>query len=187
MDTKLKGIHEPKAYLDQQLEDPEVRLAFEQDWLHQEFVSQLELRMKRKHLNRRRLAIRMRRTPAFVTKALRQGQNLTMNTMVELAYTAGLRIRLDLVELEAMPKPVSSYGEHLVWLVSCTSAPHKDQEGEPAASGPPPCFFVVPQDNEPSESQFLHCRKSDKTPSRAAIWDLDAYSCPLVTNCLGER
>lgn len=108
------------------LQDPEVRLAFEQEWLLQEFLSQLEDHMKSHDITRSDLARRMGTSPAFVTQAMREGNNLTMHTMVQMAHAAGLRICLALAPLSQMAMPQST--PWLPWnVVYCEHEPANDQ------------------------------------------------------------
>ena len=107
-DDESKGDVMSKGIIEQELTNPGVRLAFEQDWLHQEFVTQLEHHMEQSKMNRKMLAQKMGRTPAFITKAMRQGHNLTANTMVEMALAAGYRINLILDPFIADELPKSA-------------------------------------------------------------------------------
>lgn len=96
-----------KDSFNERLQDTAVRLAFEQDWLHQEFVTQLEMHMDKAGLSRTKLAQRMGKSPAFVSRAMRSGQNLTIHTMVHMAQAADLRICLTLAPVAELPMPKS--------------------------------------------------------------------------------
>lgn len=96
-----------KDLFDEEMGNPAVRLAFEQDWLQQEFVAQLRAHMEKEGLTRKKLADRLGKTPAAITQALREGQNLTLHSMVEIADAAGLRLCLSLAPTAEMPMPKS--------------------------------------------------------------------------------
>lgn len=108
------------------LKDPEVRLAFEQEWLLQEFLGQLEKHMERERITRSELARRMGTSAPAVTQAMREGSNLTMQTMVHMASAAGLRICLALAPMSQMPLPQST--PWLPWtIVYCERETANDQ------------------------------------------------------------
>lgn len=76
------------------LEDPEIRLAFDRERASMEFTEQLEHAMAAGGLSRADVARQLGRSRAFVSQALRRGQNLTIKTMAELSAACGFELHI---------------------------------------------------------------------------------------------
>lgn len=68
-----------------------------------EFRDQLEQHLVEKQMTKRELARRVGKTPAWITRALQPGRNLTIGTIVELAQGAGMHpeVRLHVTKKKA--------------------------------------------------------------------------------------
>lgn len=75
------------------MEDPEFRSQFEREWYVEDFLVRIEEQMVSLGMTRKALAERLGCTPANVTQLFRRENNLTAESMVDLAAAVGLRLR----------------------------------------------------------------------------------------------
>jgi transcriptional regulator with XRE-family HTH domain len=97
--------NEPRDMLSASMEDPEFRAQFEREWYVEEFLTGIEEQMKKTGMTRKALAERLGCSPANITQLFRRENNLTAETMVDLALGVGCRLRslLDSVDAAAAP------------------------------------------------------------------------------------
>lgn len=99
MNDKLDG----RRHLDwvsRVLESPEVRREFDREWGALSFTEKLAAIMEAEGITRAELASRLGRSRAYVTKALRREQNLTIKTMADLAWACGYEFHPELRKRE---------------------------------------------------------------------------------------
>ena len=85
---------EKKSWLEQQLEDPEFRLGFDQEWVAEEFRRQVLEAIESEGTTQAELARRLGRSRAFVSQSLGRGRNLTIRTMVEMCSALGHKLEI---------------------------------------------------------------------------------------------
>lgn len=90
------------------MKDPEFRSAFEREWYIEDFLIRIEERMATLGLTRKGLAGRLGCSSANVTQLFRRKNNLTAETMVDLALAVGLRLRHQFDPIETSDTPWGS-------------------------------------------------------------------------------
>ena len=105
MTTRELGIGET-SWFAKQLSKPGVRRAFDEDRASYEFGAQLSEALLRKGITRAELAKRIGKSRPYVTQVLRDGHNLTIRTMTELASAAGFGLHVMLFENEGEGGPI---------------------------------------------------------------------------------
>lgn len=97
--------NETRDMLSASMDDPEFRLQFEREWYVEDFLERVESRMEKLGITRKALADRLRCSPANVTQLFRRENNLTAETMVDLALAVGYRLRPLLEPVDAAAEP----------------------------------------------------------------------------------
>jgi transcriptional regulator with XRE-family HTH domain len=92
----------------QQLTQPGVRLAFDKERATLEFGQQLAHALAANGMSRAQLARNLGKTRAYVTQVMRDGQNLTIKTMAELAGACGHELHIKLHQRVAEGGPIYS-------------------------------------------------------------------------------
>lgn len=86
------------------LKDPEARRIFEEEAVLASFSAAIETAMKKAGVTQKELAAKAGKTPQAVCRALRGSQNLTVGTMLDLAFALGCTLNLEVVPLaELLP------------------------------------------------------------------------------------
>lgn len=112
--------HDKTDMFSEAIQDPEFRRQFEREWFVEDFLGRIEDRMKETGVTRKALAGLLGCSAANVSQLFRRENNLTADTMVDLAIAVGYRLRpqLDLVETAAEP-----------WIPAQSSAPWTESGG----------------------------------------------------------
>ena len=85
---------ESTGWLADKREDPEFqRLCAREDFI-EDFLTHVELEMKRQRISRAELARRMECKPSNITQMFRRTRNLTAASMVDVAFHLNIRIKL---------------------------------------------------------------------------------------------
>ncbi len=90
------------GWLSRRMQSLEFRKSFERHGVADDFIAGLEAVMIRDGVSRSELAQRMGCKPANVTRALRNTTNLTIATMVEMAFALDYRVRVWLQPMSAI-------------------------------------------------------------------------------------
>lgn len=108
-----------KGWLTVKLEDWEFRRSFERELVAELFVSRIEHAMTEQELNKTELAKRMECSLANVSRAMRKTTNMTIATMVDMALSLNLRVRVELeplaIEECAFASPVTPVTPEMTW------------------------------------------------------------------------
>jgi antitoxin component HigA of HigAB toxin-antitoxin module len=84
------------TWLEQQMSDPEFRLALAQEEPLMEFLDALHEAMQAQELSRSALARRYGTTCSYVSQVFRGHRALTLSTASKLAHACGYRLRVTL-------------------------------------------------------------------------------------------
>lgn len=108
-----------KGWLTAKLDDWEFRRSFERELVAELFVSRIEHAMTEHGLNRTELAKRMECSLANVSRAMRKTTNMTIATMVDMALSLNLRVRVELeplaIEECAFAPQMTSVTPEMTW------------------------------------------------------------------------
>jgi len=83
-----------KSSLSERLKNPEFLKLLEREEFIESFLDMVEEEMESQGVSQRKLAKRLGCGPANLSRILRRERNMTANTMVDIAFHLGLRIRL---------------------------------------------------------------------------------------------
>ena len=100
------GHHSQDSWVSQQLADPALRLAFDQERATREFSEQLDQVLVSENISRAELAKRLGKSRAYITQTLRKGRNLTIATMAEIAGACGFELHVRLHRRQAEGGPI---------------------------------------------------------------------------------
>jgi len=97
-----------EGWLAGRMKSLEFKKSFERHGLADDFIAAIEAVMVREGISRSQLAERMGCKPANVTRAMRNTTNLTIATMVEMAFSLDCRVRvwiqpMSAISADAMP------------------------------------------------------------------------------------
>lgn len=93
-----------KDFVTEVLEDPSVRHEMEHEWFFDKIVVQIEQKMAELHISRKDLADRLGCSPPNVTQLLREGSNLTIRKLMDIALAIDHRfLPPELVALSGPP------------------------------------------------------------------------------------
>src|SRR5713226_7315525 len=80
-------------------EEAQRKDAYWEKWLISDFIEALARRMDKLRLSRSALAVRLKTSPAYVTKVLRGDANFTVQSMAKLARAADSVVRIHLAPM----------------------------------------------------------------------------------------
>jgi transcriptional regulator with XRE-family HTH domain len=100
---------EPTGWLDEKMEDASFRRLYEREKVIESFLNRIQQVMDRQSVTRAELARRMECSAANITQLMRRTTNLTVATMVDLAFSLDQKVTLSI-----MPKSVNAclFGWH---------------------------------------------------------------------------
>ena len=84
---------ETKGWLAANMEDPEFRRLLEREEIIEDFLNHVDEEMAKQGISRAELARRMDCKPSNITQIMRRTRNLTVATMVDIAFFLGLNRR----------------------------------------------------------------------------------------------
>lgn len=105
-----------KEWLSDRLESPEFQRLLEREDFIERYLDEIESLMDEKGVSRSELARRMGCSRANITQMFRRTKNLTAESMVDLAFQLGCRIRCRLEALTRTQLPESRSSQP--WLVT---------------------------------------------------------------------
>jgi ribosome-binding protein aMBF1 (putative translation factor) len=94
--------NETKGWLASNMEDPEFRRLLEREEIIEDFLNHVDEEMKKQGVSRSELARRMDCKPANITQIMRRTRNLTVATMVDIAFFLGLKLKLSITMTESV-------------------------------------------------------------------------------------
>jgi ribosome-binding protein aMBF1 (putative translation factor) len=94
--------NETKGWLASNMEDPEFRRLLEREEIIEDFLNHVDEEMKKQGVSRSELARRIDCKPANITQIMRRTRNLTVATMVDIAFFLGLKLKLSITMTESV-------------------------------------------------------------------------------------
>jgi plasmid maintenance system antidote protein VapI len=85
-----------QGWLQSNLQDPKFQRLYQREDLIEDFLGGIEEELERQGLSRKDLAERLGCRPANVTQIMRRTRNLTANTIVDIAFALGLKLKLSM-------------------------------------------------------------------------------------------
>ena len=83
---------ETKGWLATNMEDPEFQRLLEREEIIEDFLNHVDEEMENRGISRAELARRMGCKPANITQIMRRTRNLTVATMVDIAFFLDLKL-----------------------------------------------------------------------------------------------
>lgn len=105
------------------LMNPGVRRAFEEELLVAEATDTLEAYLESTGITRKELATRLGISPGRVTQILSGGENLTLRSLASVAWALGLRLQMEAAPTDRAGTPAENDPPAPRWLSRVCSAP----------------------------------------------------------------
>lgn len=131
----------------------EFKKSFERHGLADDFIAAIEAVMLRDGVSRSQLAERMGCKPANVTRAMRNTTNLTIATMVEMAFAVDCRVRVWLQPMSAISAdatPVAA--DFATWAETKLNIEMQSTEAAVGGASAPPVLHMFSRTGEADAS-----------------------------------
>lgn len=90
-------------WLEERLADPDFRRYLEREEVVESFLERIEEEMKHRKMSKKKLADALGCGLSNLSQIMRRERNMTVGTMVDIAFHLGLRLKLDLRRQEESP------------------------------------------------------------------------------------
>lgn len=147
----MQDNQQPKGWLEKRLEDPQFRRLYERECVAEEFICALEEQMRKESVTRTALAEKMGCSPANITRVMSSTTNLTLKSIIEMAFAVDMRVRLNLEPMLSHSRAVTPM------VVQRWTPPKMSVNSLEGASGGAPAptprtWMVVEAGTSPEES-----------------------------------